>query len=130
MHHDVWNMKAEYEMDRIIIGTVTDVKDLEIIAENSLIVHKQVSNALNKANKVWGITFLNNNKNIMPYLYNSLDRPPLLYVIQTKRPCLQFNIMTMKKVWKHMIRMTQGFKDTAYKNSFVKLKLSLSRVNN
>ena len=45
-------MKAEYEMDRIIIGTVTDVKDLEIIAENSLIVHKQVSNALNKVNKV------------------------------------------------------------------------------
>ena len=82
MHYGVRNMKAEYEMDVVIIWIITEEKDLGIIVKNSSKVYKPVQKAVNKVNKILGIlkrTFLNKDKNVMIHLLKSLVRPHLKY---------------------------------------------------
>jgi len=85
MHMGFNNKQAKYDMNGVQLERVSEEKDLGVIISEDLKWEKQCSEAVMKANRMWGMIkrdFVDRSKETVISLYKSLVRPNLEYCCQ------------------------------------------------
>ncbi|MCP4269647.1 MAG: hypothetical protein GY777_29425, partial [Candidatus Brocadiaceae bacterium] len=120
------NNKFEYNMSNNKLKTTTNVKDLGVTVSHNLKFSQQVTESVNKANRMLG--FINRNftyrsKDIILPLYTSLVRPHLEYAVQFWAPHLQKDINKLEAVQRRATKLIPSLRNKPYEERLKDLKL-------
>eukprot|EP00061_Rhincodon_typus_P001620 g15291.t1 len=130
IHFGRTNLKAKYRVNRKIVGSVEEQRDLGVHVHSSLKAATQVDR-VKKACDV--LAFINRgiefkSRDVILQLYKSLVRPHLEYCVQFWSPHYRKGVEALEKVQRRFTRILPGMEGRSYEERLRKLGLfSLER---
>lgn len=113
------NSNFSYTMGDKWLDASDSERDLGVVVNNDLKVHKQCLEARNRANKMLGIINRNvsyKSKEVICKLYNSYVRPHLEYCIQAWKPHHRGDLNMLEKVQRRATKMIPSLKNLSYED--------------
>jgi ribonuclease P/MRP protein subunit RPP40 len=120
------NQKFQYELNRQILESTEQERDLGIVITNDLKSAGNCQAAYNKANRVLGMIkrfITNKTQDIMLPLYKSLVRPLVEYCTPAWSPHYNKDKELLEKIQRRITKMIQGFSNLSYSSRLDKLHL-------
>ena len=108
------------------IKEVTEEKDLGVIIDNKLIFRNDITQRVNKANRIMGTirrTFHHLDKHNFNMLFKSMVRPHLEYAAPIWNPSYKKDIELLEKVERRATKLVSGYKNMGYKERLCQLEL-------
>ena len=119
-------LKGHYNMNEVILKTVTSEKDLGISFDNTLTFENHIYSKVNKANGMVGMirrSFSYMDKDMFKQLFVSIVRPHLEYGAPVWNPHLKKLIRVIENVQRRASKMVPGLANLSYKERLKNLKL-------